>query len=92
MAGPSAPKSPEEGAETPVYLALLPSDAEGPHGEFVVEKKVKQWWAQLTASAGLSVLRALILPKRHFHCEIIHVPNKEEESKYPYHVLYLTWL
>uniref|UniRef100_A0A8C0T807 Carbonyl reductase [NADPH] 1 n=1 Tax=Canis lupus familiaris TaxID=9615 RepID=A0A8C0T807_CANLF len=43
MAGPRAPKSPEEGAETPVYLALLPSDAEGPHGEFLMEKKVEQW-------------------------------------------------
>uniref|UniRef100_A0A8C8Y136 Carbonyl reductase [NADPH] 1 n=1 Tax=Panthera leo TaxID=9689 RepID=A0A8C8Y136_PANLE len=43
MAGPRATKSPEEGAETPVYLALLPSDAEGPHGEFVMEKKVEQW-------------------------------------------------
>ncbi|XP_068401867.1 carbonyl reductase [NADPH] 1-like [Eschrichtius robustus] len=35
MAGPRATKSPEEGAETPVYLALLPSDAEGPHGDLV---------------------------------------------------------
>ncbi|EGW00853.1 Carbonyl reductase [NADPH] 1 [Cricetulus griseus] len=43
MAGPKAPKSPEEGAETPVYLALLPPDAEGPHGQFVQEKKVEQW-------------------------------------------------
>ncbi|XP_045859555.1 carbonyl reductase [NADPH] 1 [Meles meles] len=43
MAGPKATKSPEEGAETPVYLALLPSDAEGPHGAFVTEKKVEQW-------------------------------------------------
>ncbi|XP_030897257.1 carbonyl reductase [NADPH] 1 isoform X2 [Leptonychotes weddellii] len=43
MAGPKAPKSPEEGAKTPVYLALLPSDADGPHGEFVMEKKVEQW-------------------------------------------------
>ncbi|XP_004697001.1 carbonyl reductase [NADPH] 1-like [Echinops telfairi] len=43
MAGPKATKSPEEGAETPVYLALLPSDAEGPHGEFVSEKKVEPW-------------------------------------------------
>ena len=32
MAGPKAPKSLEEGIETLVYLALLPSDAEGPHG------------------------------------------------------------
>ncbi|XP_036059757.1 carbonyl reductase [NADPH] 1-like isoform X1 [Onychomys torridus] len=43
MAGPKATKSPEEGAETPVYLALLPPDAEGPHGQFVQEKKVQQW-------------------------------------------------
>ncbi|KAM6161372.1 carbonyl reductase [NADPH] 1 [Erethizon dorsatum] len=43
MAGPSATKSPEEGAETPVYLALLPPDAEGPHGQFVQEKRVEQW-------------------------------------------------
>ncbi|KAK2489974.1 hypothetical protein MC885_009523 [Smutsia gigantea] len=43
MAGPKALKSPEEGAETPVYLALLPSDADGPHGQFVREKKVAQW-------------------------------------------------
>ncbi|XP_039084902.1 carbonyl reductase [NADPH] 1-like [Hyaena hyaena] len=43
MGGPNAIKSPEEGAETPIYLALLPSDAKGPHGEFVMEKKVEQW-------------------------------------------------
>ncbi|XP_040836727.1 carbonyl reductase [NADPH] 1 [Ochotona curzoniae] len=43
MAGPTAPKSPEEGAETPMYLALLPLDAEGPHGQFVMEKKVEPW-------------------------------------------------
>lgn len=43
MAGPKAPKSPEEGAETPVYLALLPPDATGPHGQFVQDKKVEQW-------------------------------------------------
>ncbi|XP_052013880.1 carbonyl reductase [NADPH] 1-like [Apodemus sylvaticus] len=43
MAGPNAPKSPEEGAETPVYLALLPPGAEGPHGQFVQDKKVEQW-------------------------------------------------
>nr|XP_003420697.1 carbonyl reductase [NADPH] 1 [Loxodonta africana] len=43
MAGPRATKSPEEGAETPVYLALLPSDADGPHGQFVTEKRVERW-------------------------------------------------
>ncbi|XP_004842408.1 carbonyl reductase [NADPH] 1 isoform X1 [Heterocephalus glaber] len=43
MAGPSATKSPEEGAETPIYLALLPPDSRGPHGQFVQEKRVEQW-------------------------------------------------
>ncbi|KAF5927510.1 hypothetical protein HPG69_016149 [Diceros bicornis minor] len=47
MGGPKGIKTPEEGAETPVYLALLPSDAEGPHGEFVREKKVEQWGPHL---------------------------------------------
>ncbi|XP_052495534.1 carbonyl reductase [NADPH] 1-like [Budorcas taxicolor] len=43
MGGSKAPKSLEEGIETPVYLALLPSDAEGPHGQFIHEKKVAKW-------------------------------------------------
>ncbi|CAH3129079.1 unnamed protein product [Porites lobata] len=43
MAGPRATKSPDEGAETPVYLALLPPNAGTPHGEFVSEKKVQNW-------------------------------------------------
>ncbi|XP_028680924.2 carbonyl reductase 1-like [Erpetoichthys calabaricus] len=43
MAGPKAPKSPEEGAETPLYLALLPPGLTEPHGQFVSEKKVEEW-------------------------------------------------
>ncbi|XP_001512599.2 carbonyl reductase [NADPH] 1 [Ornithorhynchus anatinus] len=43
MAGPKATKSPEEGAETPTYLALLPADATEPHGQFVSEKTVQPW-------------------------------------------------
>ncbi|XP_054831107.1 carbonyl reductase [NADPH] 1-like [Eublepharis macularius] len=43
MAGPKAPKTPEEGAETPVYLAFLPPGADRPHGQFVSEKKVLPW-------------------------------------------------
>ncbi|KAG7273020.1 hypothetical protein CRUP_011904 [Coryphaenoides rupestris] len=43
MAGPKATKSPEEGAETPVYMALLPSDATQPHGKFVSDKEVQPW-------------------------------------------------
>ncbi|NXY62113.1 CBR1 reductase, partial [Callaeas wilsoni] len=43
MAGPKAPKSPDEGAETPMYLALLPSNADAPHGQFVSDKTVQPW-------------------------------------------------
>ncbi|XP_043912872.1 carbonyl reductase [NADPH] 1-like [Protopterus annectens] len=43
MAGPKATKSPEEGAETPLYLALLPEEAQEPHGQFVSEKEVVPW-------------------------------------------------
>ncbi|KAK2824631.1 hypothetical protein Q5P01_021806 [Channa striata] len=43
MAGPKAPKSPDEGAVTPVYLALLPPGAAEPHGKFVSEKEVQMW-------------------------------------------------
>ncbi|PWA18542.1 hypothetical protein CCH79_00017216 [Gambusia affinis] len=43
MAGPKAPKSPDEGAVTPVYLALLPAGAAEPHGKFVSEKEVQPW-------------------------------------------------
>ncbi|XP_067897244.1 carbonyl reductase [NADPH] 1-like [Heterodontus francisci] len=43
MAGPNAPGTPEEGAVTPVYLALLPAGAESPHGEFVSNKTVQTW-------------------------------------------------
>ncbi|XP_077336052.1 carbonyl reductase [NADPH] 1-like [Lithobates pipiens] len=43
MAGPKAPKSPDEGAETPTYLALLPPDSTSPYGELVSEKKIVTW-------------------------------------------------
>ncbi|KAM6956097.1 LOW QUALITY PROTEIN: carbonyl reductase [NADPH] 1 [Aplochiton taeniatus] len=43
MAGPNATKSPEEGAVTPVYLAMLPPGATEPHGQFVSEKQVQPW-------------------------------------------------
>ena len=41
MAGQNAPLSPEEGAETPVYLALLPAGS--PSGEFWKDKAVTKW-------------------------------------------------
>lgn len=43
MAGPKATKSPEEGAETPVYLAMLPEGAKEPHGQLVWDKTVQEW-------------------------------------------------
>lgn len=43
MAGPNATKSPDEGAVTPVYLALLPTSVDSPYGELVSEKKVVTW-------------------------------------------------
>ncbi|XP_071074191.1 carbonyl reductase [NADPH] 3-like [Dasypus novemcinctus] len=33
----------EEGAETPVYLALLPPDATEPHGQLLCDKVVQNW-------------------------------------------------
>ncbi|KAL3880692.1 hypothetical protein ACJMK2_032912 [Sinanodonta woodiana] len=36
-------KTIDEGAETPLYLALLPSDVKSPKGEFIEEKNVTQW-------------------------------------------------
>jgi carbonyl reductase 1 len=41
MGGPGAPTSPEQGAETPVWLALLPEG--GPTGGFFREKKPIPW-------------------------------------------------
>ena len=41
MAGPNAALSPDEGAETPVHLALLPPGS--PNGEFWKNKAVVQW-------------------------------------------------
>ncbi|KAG2456515.1 CBR1 reductase, partial [Polypterus senegalus] len=43
MAGPHATKTPDEGAITPVYLALLSEEDIEPHGQFVCEKKTQSW-------------------------------------------------
>ncbi|KAM4591345.1 carbonyl reductase [NADPH] 1-like isoform 1-T2 [Odontesthes bonariensis] len=43
MGGSGGVKSPEEGAITPVYLALLPPGATEPHGKFLSDKKVQPW-------------------------------------------------
>uniref|UniRef100_A0A4W3JKI5 carbonyl reductase (NADPH) n=1 Tax=Callorhinchus milii TaxID=7868 RepID=A0A4W3JKI5_CALMI len=41
--GQKAARSLDEGAETPVYLALLPPDVTEPHGQLVSAKKVQMW-------------------------------------------------
>ncbi|KAM3934655.1 carbonyl reductase [NADPH] 1-like [Leptodactylus fuscus] len=43
LAGPNATKSPDEGAVTPVYLALLPIGVDAPYGELVSDKEVVPW-------------------------------------------------
>ncbi|XP_069745073.1 carbonyl reductase [NADPH] 1-like [Narcine bancroftii] len=43
MAGPNAPGTAEEGAVTPVYLALLAAGAEAPQGKYVTNKTVQEW-------------------------------------------------
>uniref|UniRef100_A0A3P9DQM0 carbonyl reductase (NADPH) n=1 Tax=Maylandia zebra TaxID=106582 RepID=A0A3P9DQM0_9CICH len=43
IAAPGAPKSPDEGAITPVYLALLAPGATEPHGKYVSDKEVQPW-------------------------------------------------
>ncbi|KAM4047920.1 carbonyl reductase [NADPH] 1-like [Anomaloglossus baeobatrachus] len=43
MTGPDATKSPDEGAITPVYLALLPTSVDSPYGELVSDKKILTW-------------------------------------------------
>uniref|UniRef100_A0A8C6DZ36 Carbonyl reductase (NADPH) n=1 Tax=Moschus moschiferus TaxID=68415 RepID=A0A8C6DZ36_MOSMO len=43
LGGAHASRKVEEGAETPVYLALLPPDATEPHGQLVCDKVVQNW-------------------------------------------------
>lgn len=35
--------TPEQGADTPVYLAILPPNVKSPRGEFVAERKIIKW-------------------------------------------------
>lgn len=41
LGGPRAPRSVEEGADTPVWLATLPDD--GPNGGFFLDRKPLEW-------------------------------------------------
>ncbi|XP_052826023.1 carbonyl reductase [NADPH] 3 isoform X2 [Octopus bimaculoides] len=36
-------KTIEEGADTPVYLALLPPNVKEPRGQFVVDRQIREW-------------------------------------------------
>ncbi|KAL5011368.1 hypothetical protein ScPMuIL_009919 [Solemya velum] len=40
-------KTIDEGADTPVYLALLPPASDSPKGEFVSDRQIKTFWATL---------------------------------------------
>ena len=41
MGGPAAPRSPEEGADTAIWLATLPED--GPTGGYFLDRKPIPW-------------------------------------------------
>ncbi|MBX3185520.1 MAG: SDR family NAD(P)-dependent oxidoreductase [Labilithrix sp.] len=43
MGGPGAPRSPEEGARTPVWLALLPNEPGAPSGGFFRDQQPIAW-------------------------------------------------
>ncbi|XP_038863025.1 carbonyl reductase [NADPH] 1-like [Salvelinus namaycush] len=43
MTYPNGTKTPAEGADTPVYLALFPPATQEPQGEFVVDRQVQVW-------------------------------------------------
>ncbi|XP_061163370.1 carbonyl reductase [NADPH] 1-like isoform X3 [Saccostrea echinata] len=43
MTSHKGPKTIDEGADTPIYLALLPEGTTSPAGEFVADRKVKSW-------------------------------------------------
>jgi len=43
MGGAKGAKSPDEGAITPVYLAMLPAGVNEPHGKFFSDKTVREW-------------------------------------------------
>ncbi|XP_027408499.1 carbonyl reductase [NADPH] 1-like [Bos indicus x Bos taurus] len=77
MAGLKAPKSPEEGA--PVYLALLPSDAKGRHGEFVSEKKLYN--AELTHSSPMGPFISLSQIHQTDTYTVTNLPTQTKERK-----------
>ncbi|CAE1169938.1 CBR1 [Acanthosepion pharaonis] len=43
MTSHKGPKTIDQGADTPAYLALLPPDVTSPRGEYVTERKVQTW-------------------------------------------------
>ena len=43
LADPRAPKTPRQGAETPLYLALLPPAETEPNGQLLWDKSIQHW-------------------------------------------------
>ncbi|XP_061163368.1 carbonyl reductase [NADPH] 1-like isoform X2 [Saccostrea echinata] len=43
MSSHKGPKTIDEGADTPIYLALLPEGAKSPAGDFVADREVHRW-------------------------------------------------
>lgn len=43
MTSHKGPKTIDQGADTPAYLALLPPDVTSPRGEYVTERKIQTW-------------------------------------------------
>jgi carbonyl reductase 1 len=43
MSSHKGPKTIDEGADTPIYLSLLPEGTKSPAGDFVADKKVHKW-------------------------------------------------
>ncbi|OWF51187.1 Carbonyl reductase [NADPH] 1 [Mizuhopecten yessoensis] len=43
MTSNQGPKTPEQGADTPLFLALLPPTTTTPNGEFVSDRKIQKW-------------------------------------------------
>ena len=79
MARLKALKSSEEGTETPVYLALLPSDAKGRHGEFVSEKKLCN--GELTHSSPMGPFISLSQIHQTDNYTVTNLPTQTKERK-----------
>jgi len=44
LGGPKASRTPDQGADTPVYCAMIPQGQSEPHGQFISERKIVTDW------------------------------------------------